>query len=293
MADVVMSDREWVEHWWPAPAKLNLMLNIIGQRADGYHELQTVFQIIGMSDWLNFVPNKTGEIKLNCSLKGLETNDNLVMRAATLLRQRSNCKLGVDIVLKKILPTGAGVGGGSSDAATTLVVLNELWELGYTPEELAAMGLTLGADVPVFVMGDTAWAEGVGEKLTPMVLPEEWFVVINSDHHCSTKEVFSHKGLTREGSAITMHDFLNGQMQNDCLPVVRQMNSALDGIYQEFSRFSKVYMTGTGSSMFAKRSTRQEAVLLSEQLPESWAKWVVVGVSQSPLRKSLNQFLSL
>ncbi|HIF17740.1 MAG TPA: 4-(cytidine 5'-diphospho)-2-C-methyl-D-erythritol kinase [Cycloclasticus sp.] len=290
MVDVALDNKEWAEHWWPSPAKLNLMLNISGQRAGGYHELQTVFQLIAISDWLNFTPVNTGDIELSCSSKALSNDDNLVLRAAKLLQQHSACRVGAKIVLKKILPMGAGLGGGSSNAATTLVVLNKVWNLGYTTQTLANLGRTLGADVPVFIVGKSAWAEGIGDEITPMQLPEKWFVVVNSGHHCSTRDVFTHKSLTRDNPAITIRDFLDGQVQNVCLPVVREMNRELDDIYIQFSRFSTVYMTGTGSSMFAKCDTRQEAVALLEQLPESWGKWVVKGLNESPLQKSLKQF---
>jgi len=288
MVDV--EDVQWKDHWWPAPAKLNLMLNITGQRADGYHELQTVFQLIAMSDWLNFIPTENGKIQLSSSNNDIAVGDNLVFRAATLLKERSGTAKGVTIVLKKILPMGSGLGGGSSDAATTLVVLNEMWGLNYSTDELLSIGLELDADVPVFVLGHSAWAEGIGEKLEPMTLPEEWFVVVNSTHHCSTKEIFQHNCLTRDNEAITIRDFLDGQTKNDCLSVVRQMNKELDGVYRQFSEFSTVYLTGTGSSMFAKSGTREEAVSLSGKLPDDWNKWVVKGVNESPLQKSLKEF---
>ncbi|MBL4743993.1 MAG: 4-(cytidine 5'-diphospho)-2-C-methyl-D-erythritol kinase [Cycloclasticus sp.] len=284
---------EWVEHWWPAPAKLNLMLNIVSQRADGYHQLQTVFQLVAMSDWLNFDIRQDGIIDFSCSRGEIANADNLVVRAAQLLKDHSNKpSLGANIELKKILPLGAGLGGGSSDAATALVVLNAMWGLDYSADELARIALKLGADVPVFVLGQSAWAEGVGEQLQVLDLPEQWYVVVNSDVHCSTKEVFAHNSLTRDNSAITIRDFLNGQVKNDCLPVVMQMSQELRDVHQQFSEFSSVYLTGTGSSMFAKCSTRQEAVSLSDQLPESWTKWVVKGINESPLQKSLKQFFN-
>ena len=292
MVDLSVDRDEWAEHWWPAPAKLNLMLNIVGQRADGYHELQTVFQLIAISDWLNFIPTNNGHISLSCSSADIATEDNLVVRAASLLKERSGSALGVDIILKKILPMGAGLGGGSSDAATTLVVLNDVWGLGYSVEQLIDLGLELGADVPIFVKGCSAWAEGVGEKMTSIKLPENWFVVVNSAHHCSTKEVFAHNSLTRDNSPITIRDFLDGHENNDCLPVVREMNQELDRQYRQFSDFSKVYLTGTGSSMFAKCNTRQEAVSLSDRLPDGWNKWIVKGINKSPLQKSLKQFFN-
>jgi len=291
MAVVKKTKNEWHEHWWPAPAKLNLMLNITGQRADGYHELQTVFQLIAIYDWLNFTPTED-EVVLECATTNIPVEDNLIMRAAKLLKQRSGTTLGAQIVVKKILPMGAGLGGGSSNAATTLVVLNDLWELGYSVDQLAKLGLELGADIPVFVYGQSAWAEGVGELLTPLELPEQWFVVVNSDQHCSTKEVFQHNRLTRDNSAITIRDFLNGQMKNDCLPVVLEINKELRGIYQQFSVFSDVFLTGTGSSMFARCNSRKEAVSLSNKLPDSWNKWIVKGLSESPLKGSLKQFFN-
>lgn len=286
------SESEWAELWWPAPAKLNLMLNITGQRADGYHELQTVFQLIAIFDWLNFTPVENNQISLSCNLSTIPEKDNLVMRAATLMRERSGTNLGVNIELKKILPTGAGLGGGSSDAATTLVVLNELWSLGYSVSELEGLALELGADVPIFVRGQSAWAEGVGEKISPIELPEQWFVVVNSDFHCSTREIFTHNRLTRDSSAITIRDFLEGHETNDCFDVVKEISEELNNIYQLFSQFGQVFLTGTGSSMFAKCDTRQEAVVLSDKLPADWNKWIVKGVSESPLQKSLKQFFN-
>jgi len=283
---------DWAELWWPAPAKLNLMLNITSRRADGYHELQTVFQLIAIFDWLNFTPVDSNQIRLTCNSSAIPEKDNLVMRAAKLIQERSGVNLGVNIELKKILPTGAGLGGGSSDAATTLVVLNALWGLDYSLNELEALALELGADVPVFVRGQSAWAEGVGEKITPMDLPEKWFVIVNSDYHCSTREIFTHNRLTRDSSAITIRDFLGGHETNDCFNVVKEISKELNNIYQLFSQFGKVFLTGTGSSMFAKCDTRQEAVLLSDKLPDGWNKWVVKGVNESPLQKSLKQFFN-
>jgi 4-diphosphocytidyl-2C-methyl-D-erythritol kinase len=165
MVDLEERMLDWKEHWWPAPAKLNLMLNIIGQRENGYHDLQTVFQLIAISDWLNFVPTDGNDIQLINHEVDIAPEDNLVVRAAQLLKDKSNTNLGVKIILKKILPMGAGLGGGSSDAATTLVVLNKMWKLDFSTEQLSTFGLSLGADVPVFVRGLSAWAEGLGEKL--------------------------------------------------------------------------------------------------------------------------------
>jgi len=290
--DKVDDNLVWAEHWWPAPAKLNLMLNITGQRADGYHELQTVFQLLNVSDWMQFDKRTDGEVEFKCDLSSIETESNLVVRAAKLLKNEAGTPCGASIMLRKLLPMGAGLGGGSSDAATTLLVLNEMWGLGFSIDELADLGLQLGADVPVFIRGTSAWAEGVGEIITKMELPERWFVVVNSDYHCSTKEVFQNKCLTRGSSAITIRAFLDGHEKNDCLSVVRGMNQDLDDLYCRFSDYGKVLLTGTGSSMFIKCNTREEAVELSEKLPAEWRAWVVRGLNESPLHSSLNRFIN-
>ncbi|ORU91248.1 MAG: 4-(cytidine 5'-diphospho)-2-C-methyl-D-erythritol kinase [Cycloclasticus sp. symbiont of Poecilosclerida sp. M] len=283
---------DWSDLWWPAPAKLNLLLKITGQRAGGYHQLQTVFQLLTICDWLNFTPNNDGSINLLDDNSGVPKQENLIVHAATLLKESSGIEAGVDIRLKKNLPIGAGLGGGSSDAATTLVVLNQLWGYDYSVEKLAALGLSLGADVPVFVHGNSAWAEGVGEQITPLGLNESWFLVVNTGCPISTKEVFGHKRLTRNSSAITIRDFLDGQVENDCLPVVREISKEFDEFFQLFSDFSQVYLTGTGSSMFAKCASREAAVKLSDELPSGWNKWVVKGIDKSPLQRALNQFVA-
>jgi 4-diphosphocytidyl-2-C-methyl-D-erythritol kinase len=285
------NEHTWQELWWPAPAKLNLLLKILAKRADGYHELQTVFQLIGICDWLNFKPNTSGELVVLSDNAAIPAKQNLVHRAALLLKNAKGINEGVDIQLKKILPMGAGLGGGSSDAATTLLVLNQMWGCGYSVPELAELGLSLGADVPVFVLGETAWAEGVGEKVTSLVLGERWYLVVNPGCHISTKEVFAHKSLTRDSSAITIRDFLGGQNENDCLPVVREISKEFDEFFQRFSKVCQVYLTGTGSSMFAECESREAAVKLSGKLPTNWNKWIVKGIDQSPLQSALNQFV--
>ena len=281
-------DQVWSELWWPAPAKLNLMLRITGRRDDGYHDLQTVFQLIAVCDWLNFVVTDDKSIRLVDGLVGVENKTNLVIKAAKLLQEKTEVKLGVDINLKKVLPMGAGLGGGSSDAATTLMVLNFLWGTGLSIDELAELGLSLGADVPVFIKGSSAWAEGVGDKITPISLPERWYLVVNPEVHSSTKEIFTHNRLTRDSSAITIRDFLEGQTQNDCLSVVREINKEFDRIYQQFSGFEKVFLTGTGSSMFAVFDNRQAVVDLQAKLPKNWNMFIAQGVNESPLHTVLN-----
>lgn len=282
----------WPQLWWPAPAKLNLMLRIIGQRADGYHFLQTVFQLVDFNDQLNFVPRKDTRICMSEGIAEVAEKDNLIIKAATLLQQKNNVNQGVTVSLKKILPMGAGMGGGSSDAATTLLVLNYMWGLGCSNQELMNLGLELGADVPVFIAGKSAWAEGVGEKITPLSLAERWFLIVSPATHNATKEIFTHYRLTRDSSAITIRAFLDGQIQNDCLSVVREINKEFDLMYRQFSEFSDVYLTGTGSSMFAKCNSRKDAEALLEKLPRTWKVAVVKGVNDSPLHTLLNKFMN-
>ncbi|MFI3222599.1 MAG: 4-(cytidine 5'-diphospho)-2-C-methyl-D-erythritol kinase, partial [Methylococcaceae bacterium] len=210
------SKSAWAEKW-PAPAKLNLMLRIVGQRSDGYHLLQTVFQFIDLCDWITFHPVNDGRVSLQQTIPGVPEADDLTIRAAQLLKAVTGCKEGVCIEVEKNLPMGGGLGGGSSDAATTLVVLNQLWNLQLSVEKLMELGLTLGADVPVFVYGYSAWAEGVGEKLEKIFPAEQWVVVIKPDCHVNTKEIFSAKHLTRDSKSIKIADFIAGQHQNDCV----------------------------------------------------------------------------
>ncbi len=214
---------------WPSPAKLNLFLHITGRRSDGYHELQSAFQLIEFSDTLFFSVRGDGEIDLQCDDPSLAVPDNLVCRAAQALRQTTGCTLGVSIHLQKKIPMGAGLGGGSSNAATTLVALNKLWQLGLSCAELEQIGLTLGADVPVFVRGVSAWAEGIGEILQPLQLPQRWFVVLNPAIHITTAELFNDRQLTRDCSPITIRGFQDGEpTQNVFEAVVRKRHTEVD-----------------------------------------------------------------
>ena len=212
---------------WPAPAKLNLLLHITGRRPDGYHELQTAFVFLDRADQLAFQCRSDGEVTLQPHVDGVATEDNLVVRAARLLQQAAGIRQGVDITLDKVLPMGAGLGGGSSDAATTLVALNELWSCGYSVDALAQLGLTLGADVPVFVQGQACWAEGVGEIMAPVSMPPLWFVVLVPNVHIETAALFSSPELTRDCSPITIRDFLAGRGGNVFRPVVTKAYAAV------------------------------------------------------------------
>lgn len=268
---------------WPAPAKLNLFLHIIGRRSDGYHLLQSVFQFLDYGDTLHFSPRRDGEIRRLSELTGVSAEQDLVVRAARALQQASGCTQGVDIRLEKRLPMGGGLGGGSSDAATTLVALNRLWSTGLSTERLAELGLALGADVPVFIHGHSAWAEGVGEILTPVQLPEPWFVVLIPPVEVSTAKIFSDPELTRDTHALKIRDFLAGHGRNDCQDVVVRHYPAVAEAIDWLGRHGKAMMTGTGACVFAAFDTQQEAETVFAARPAGWNGFVARGCNRSPL----------
>jgi len=270
----------------PAPAKLNLMLHITGRREDGYHNLQTLFQFLDYGDQLQFDALSSAEIEVISDLSGIPNEDNLIYRAALLLQQHSNCQQGARIHLEKILPMGAGLGGGSSDAATTLIALNQLWNLNIELAELAGLGLQLGADVPVFVRGYAAWAEGIGEQLTAVTLPEFWYLVLTPDCHVSTAEIFSHKELTRNTSAITIAAALKGGGRNDCEAVVSTLYPQVKQALIWLNQFAAARMTGTGASIFASFETQDQAQQVLDQLPATLRGFIAQGENISPLHRT-------
>jgi 4-diphosphocytidyl-2-C-methyl-D-erythritol kinase len=276
----------WSEKW-PAPAKLNLMLRIVGQRPDGYHLLQTVFQFIDFCDWITFHPVDDGRVSLDKTIPGVAEADDLTVRAANLLKSETGCKSGVRIEVEKNLPMGGGLGGGSSDAATTLVILNELWGLQLSIDKLIGLGLTLGADVPVFVYGYSSWAEGVGEKLEKINLNEQWVVVIKPECHVNTKEIFSAKNLTRNSKSIKISDFIAGQHQNDCVEVVCQRYQPVKDALVALSAFSEARLTGTGACVFAQFDSEELAVNAYQSLKNKWQVYLAKGVNESPLFSKL------
>jgi 4-diphosphocytidyl-2-C-methyl-D-erythritol kinase len=273
----------------PAPAKLNLMLRIVGRRNDGYHLLQTVFQFIDRCDWISLHRRSDGQIHLATPLPGVPEEADLTVRAARALQQAAGVTNGITIEIEKNLPMGGGLGGGSSDAATTLLGLNRLWRTGFSVEQLAALGLRLGADVPVFVRGHAAWAEGIGELLTPLKLPESWYVVVIPNCHVATGNVFAAPGLTRDNKPITITDFLAGRQENHCLPVVAELYPEVASALNALSHFSPAKLTGTGSCVFAEFSLESEACEAAMQLAGSWRVFVARGVNRSPLLKALEQ----
>ncbi len=276
---------------WPAPAKLNLMLRITGRKDDGYHLLQTVFQFIDLCDWLTFHPMENDVVTLKDPIPGVPEDQDLTVRAALLLKKATGFKGGVCIEVEKNLPMGGGLGGGSSDAATTLVVLNKLWGLGLSGQQLMELGVSLGADVPVFIFGHSAWAEGVGEFLEKIDLPDSWFVVIKPDCHVVTGEVFCSEDLTRDSKSIKIDGFMSGQHQNDCLDVVQKLYSPVKKALEELSKFGEARLTGTGACVFAQFKGKSAAEGVFEQLRGPREVYLAKGLNVSPLHNELNTLI--
>ncbi|WP_160285825.1 4-(cytidine 5'-diphospho)-2-C-methyl-D-erythritol kinase [Pseudomonas knackmussii] len=273
----------------PAPAKLNLFLHILGRRPDGYHELQTLFQFLDHGDELHFAPREDSQIVLHTEIPGVPHDSNLIVRAARKLQEQSGCRLGVDIWLDKRLPMGGGIGGGSSDAATTLVGLNHLWQLGWDEDRLAALGLTLGADVPVFVRGRAAFAEGVGEKLTPVELEEPWFLVAVPQVFVSTAEVFTDPELTRDTPPIKVRSLLGVDGHNDCQPVVEKRYPEVRNALILLNKFTSARLTGTGACVFGSFPNQGDADKVRRQLPATLPSFVAQGRNISMLHRKLQE----
>ncbi len=272
---------------WPAPAKLNLMLRIVGRRADGYHELQTVFQFIDRQDELSFELRADSQIRLLTPTPGVPPQDDLCYKAARALQQATDCQLGADISLRKNLPMGGGLGGGSSDAATTLVALNQLWRTDLDQQHLKSIGLGLGADVPIFIHGHAAWAEGVGEQFEPLELPADWYLILLPDCHVSTAEIFAQPDLTRHSPRIKIRDFLRGDSRNDCLPVVRRRHPKVAAALDWLNQFAEPRLTGTGACVFAAFAEEQQALMAYQALPANLEGFVARGINHSPLLERL------
>lgn len=259
-----------------APAKLNLFLHITSQRADGYHCLQTIFQFLDFYDCLSGELREDGEIDCDTSAS-LPMTQNLVYRAAQLLKQYSGSPWGATLRVDKKIYMGGGLGGGSSDAATTLLLLNQLWQLEFPKTTLAALGVKLGADVPIFIHGQAAWAEGVGEVITPILLPEPWYVVIHPNCHVATKDVFTAPELPRNCPPITLQDYHAGRARNVCEAVVRSRYPAVDAALTWLARYGDARMTGTGASVFAAFEQRAAAEVVLSELPEIWTGFAAQG----------------
>lgn len=282
---------------WLAPAKLNLFLHIIGRREDGYHLLQTVFQFIDFYDRLQFTLCEDGAISRKSQIAGVDAESDLTVKAAKLLQKAAKTLLGAEIQIEKNIPMGAGLGGGSSDAATTLIALNSLWQLKFSVKQLAVLGLELGADVPVFVHGHAAWAEGVGEQLTALDLPEPWYLMVVPPCHVSTGEIFNTPELTRDAAPIKIRDFLAacgeqdfGQCENICgnafEPIVRRLYHEVNKVFEWLSNYAQPKLTGTGACIFAEFASEQSAADVARRLPRQWHGFVAKGINVSPLRVS-------
>lgn len=274
----------------PAPAKLNRMLHIVGRREDGYHTLQTLFQFVDLCDHLTLATHDEGHIHLTSEVSGVNHDDNLVMRAARLLQRHSGTRLGATLSIEKQLPMGGGLGGGSSNAATTLVGLNHLWQLKLSLDELARLGLQLGADVPVFIHGHSAWAEGVGERLTAVTLDTPWFVIIHPGISVSTPGVFQDPQLTRDSRPITMARALQGgatEWRNDCEAVVKERYPPVAEALHWLAQYAPSRLTGTGACLFAAFETQQAAQAIAQLAGQRWPTWIACGLNTSPLHNAL------
>ena len=280
---------------WPAPAKLNLFLHVLGRRDDGYHALQTVFQLVDLEDRLTFTPRADGAVRRRSANADVEEANDLSVRAASLLKARSGCAAGVDIAVEKRIPMGGGLGGGSSDAATTLRALNRIWALGLDVDALAAIGLELGADVPVFVRGRSAFAEGVGERLEPVELDSPWYLIVDPGCSVSTARVFAEPALTRDSTPLRIRDLappgggpltarsLLRSARNDCEPVVRALYPQVDAALDWLAERGDARMTGTGACVFAPFEDRDAAHSVLEALPSEWRGCVARGMNRSAL----------
>ena len=275
----------------PAPAKINLFLHITGQRDNGYHDLQSVFHFLALHDTLNIETRSDGEIHLLTAFEGVPAKDNLIVKAAKKLQEQTDCKMGCNISIIKRLPMGGGIGGGSSNAATTLIALNQLWQTQLSRDELKTLGLTLGADVPIFIHGHTAWAEGIGEHLCDINVKEQHYVLAIPDCHVSTAEIFSHIQLTRDSKVLRMAAFLeqgnSSLFRNDCENLVRKLYPEVDEALRLLSQFGNARLTGTGACVFAAFATEEAAQAACRQMPTHLKTLVTKGKNHSPLLETL------
>ena len=280
-----------IDGWssWPAPAKLNLFLRITGRRPDGYHELQTVFRLLEWGDHVHLRPTSDAVItRTGKRLAGVDDRDDLAVRAAELLQNAGKVGKGAQIAVEKAIPMGGGFGGGSSDAATVLVALNRLWGLHWPLAEVARLGLALGADVPVFVLGRNAWAEGVGERLVPIDLPPAWYLLADPGVHSPTGPLFASPDLTRDSPALKMADFVSGvRLGNAFEPVLRARESAVNAPLSALSQVGEARLTGSGSGCFVEFATRESAAAALARLPGDLRCRLVAGAAVSPLHRAL------
>lgn len=270
-------------HVFPSPAKLNLMLHITGQRKDGYHDLQTVFQIIDLHDDISIKILSEPIIKRGFGNEDIAEQDDLLIKAAHLIKQHSKKSFGVEISIKKRIPMGGGLGGGSSNAATVLLALNKLFDLQQSNEQLIDLAVQLGADVPLFIFGQSAWAEGIGEQLQAINLPKKHFLVLHPQVFVSTGQLFASSELTRACSPITIRAFLEGEGKNVFQPLVLKQYKEVENAFNWLSQFATTKLTGTGACLFAEFENEQQAQHVHKLIPDRWNSWVVKGLNHSPL----------
>lgn len=280
-------DQQQTQQLWPSPAKINWFLHVVGKREDGYHELQTVFQFLDYGDDLTFAVNQQGIIRRDYDL-GFSEDVDLCLRAAKQLKAiTKDDNLGVTIGLNKRLPMGGGLGGGSSNAATTLIALNHLWNIGLDRQQLSALGFKLGADVPIFIYGQAAWAEGIGERLSPIDLTEQWYLVVNPNVHVSTKQIFCHKRLTARPQMMKIRDLENGIDSsfgdNDLEPIVRSEYPQVDAVIEWLAEIGKPRMSGSGGSVFMPLENQQQGIELLLEKPKNSTGFVAKGLNRHPL----------
>ena len=282
---------EWTA--WPAPAKLNLFLHLVGRRDDGYHLLQTVFQLLDWGDEVRLRVRDDGAIRRIDPLPGVGDEADLGVRAALALKDATRTALGAEIAIEKRVPIGGGLGGGSSDAATVLVALNALWNTGLDEDRLAAIGATLGADVPVFVRGRSAWAEGIGERLTPIALPERWYLVVDPGVSVPTRELFQVPELTRNSARLTIPLFVSGVATGNAFePVVRGRFPAVATALDWLRPFGEARLSGSGGCVFAAFPSREAGAAALAEIPDGMRAWLARGVDESPLRQRLEAWRS-
>jgi 4-diphosphocytidyl-2-C-methyl-D-erythritol kinase len=273
---------------WPAPAKLNLFLHIVGRREDGYHLLQTAYQLLDWGDEVRLRVREDGEIRRIDPLPGVPDDLDLGVRAARALKRESGCRLGADIAIEKRVPIGGGLGGGSSDAATVLVALNALWDTNLDDDALAEIAISLGADVPVFVRGTSAWAEGIGERLTRLDLPERWYVVVDPGVSVPTRELFQVPELTRNSPQLTIPLFASGVATGNAFePVVRGRFPAVAAALEWLGRHGEARLSGSGGAVFATVDSCEAGEAILAKMPTGFRGWVVRGVNESPLRQQM------
>jgi 4-diphosphocytidyl-2-C-methyl-D-erythritol kinase len=275
----------------PSPAKINLCLHITGQREDGYHNIQSAFQLVTLHDLLTFTVTQEPVISLSCSHPDLHNtlNDNLITKTAQMLQSISHCSLGVQIHLEKRIPMGAGMGGGSSNAATTLLALNHLWSLKLTQKKLYLLAKQMGADVPFFIYGHNAWIEGIGDIISPLTLPEKWFVVIKPNTSIKTSDIFSHPRLTRDSQTTTIASFLKEGGHNDFEPILKESYPEIVEMLSWLDQHGTARITGSGACGYISLSSQQEAEHIQQQIPEKWVSFLTKSSQDSLLHKVLSK----